>query len=225
MAIVATHLITDGTDTDDTSFNTASITPTSGRLLLVAIGSSVGAGSPNIPTLSGGSLSFTQIRTATVTTVYRLTLFAFIGKGQASTINIAFAGQTQTACLWTFSEFREAGTDGVNGNGGIVQTAQDVGSSHTSFSVTLGAFSSLLNATYGCVLKVSTNGTTPGDGFTELGEKVVSVPTLSIQSEWKNSNDTLVDGTFPGSGGDDIIAFGAEIKYQNLGGSFLLNFV
>ena len=51
---------------------------------------------------------------------------------------------------------------------------------------------------------------TPGAGFNELGEAFTPAEGGVIQTEWKDSNDTSVDWTFPS--GANNVGIGVEIK-------------
>jgi len=74
--------------------------------------------------------------------------------------------------------------------------------------------------------KDATNDIVPGTGFTELGDVSVGTPNQNIGSFWKNSNDTSVDATFTGSGGDAYGAIAAEIAFQEEAqGAFLLTMI
>ncbi len=203
MAISAAHLTTNQNGSAATSYSTASITPSANKLILIAVGSQVSSGTVNTPTISGNGLTWEQVATkpqSTGSVFRRLTVFRAMG-GSPSTgaITMDFAGQSQIRCGWSVSEFDGVDTTGTNGSGAVVQSASndvtDSGSA-TSLTVTLGAFGSADNATYGAIrfgASSTTFNLTEGSGFTSLGEVNGSA---SYASMYKLSNDTSVDYTW-----------------------------
>src|SRR5882672_10399835 len=106
MAITGSNL-TSGAGTAATSFATASITPTSKALVLVAV-SQHAASAPASPTVSGNSLTYVQVDAVNydVTGNWRTTLFRALGTSpSAGTITIDFAGVSQTAVVWSVDQF------------------------------------------------------------------------------------------------------------------------
>lgn len=224
MALVeATHLETSGSNSDSSTYTTGSISPTPNRLILLAIVSQTSSATPNEPTPTLSGWTFTKINTTTYNSgdVCRTTLFRAFGSG-TGTIGIAFGGQTQKGCLWSMSQFKNTKKTGTNGADSIVQsgTAQ-ANSGAANYTITLGAFSDTSNATFSCVGKPASNDVSPGSGFSELGETTISSPTFDIESMWKNSNDTSVDASFVGSGGDAYGAIAVEIAYASESSGFL----
>jgi hypothetical protein len=107
--------------------------------------------------------------------------------------------------MWSIVEFGGVDTSGTNGSGAIVQSATNINETfNTGMTVTLGAFSSASNATYGGLWTYTSTsgGITPGSGFTELGESIRVRDT--IETEWKSTNDTTVDGTWASSQSEGI---------------------
>lgn len=201
MAISGTHILTNQSSTGATSYVTASGNPTTGFLEFLEVGNQVAAGTPNEPTVTGAGLTWVKVDTkvSTSVTTRRVTLFRAMGTASAGALTIDMAGQTQVRCGWSWSEFSGTDTSGTNGSGAIVQSA--VGETTdaaptTTLVVTLAAFSSVNNATYGCIRfggDGAANALTAGSGFTQFG---LSNGFASYQSQWRIDNDTTVDWTY-----------------------------
>jgi hypothetical protein len=204
MAVTATHLSTDGLNSAASSYNTASVSLSANKLVLVCVGSNCGTGTtPNEPTLSGASRTWTKVSTQLDSDIAtrRLTIFRSLSSSSNSgTLTIDFNSQNQNRCEWSVSEFGGIILSGANGANAITNITNNTSNENaaTYFSTTMAAFSNTKNATFGCI---RTNGAvtfTAGDGFTILGQKNNTAG--SICSEWKNTNDTTVDWTTSVSG-------------------------
>src|SRR3990167_10083775 len=198
MAVTATHLTTAVSDTDATSYTTASISPAANNLVLVAVYSHDASAPTATPTLTGAGLTWVQVGTLTTTgdSQARLTLFRTLSASPGSgALTIDFGGETQNRCMWSISSFGNVDTSGANGAGAVVQSATNTASSVTTLTVTLSAFGNTNNATYGCLgQNAGTQAITAGTGFTELGE-ANSGEFEAIETEWRVDNDTSVNWT------------------------------
>lgn len=200
MAVTESPLTSGSSTTNASSYNTASITPSANVLILVAVLSAINV-LPNAPTLSGNSLTYVQIATVTFNTIAtplsRLTLFRAMGASPSTgPITIDFGGQTQGSCLWSVAEFAGVNTGGTNGSAAIVQSATNqVNASASALTVTLGAFSSVDNATYGAFGSDVVGSFTPGTDFSEIHDVNIATPSGTLFTEWKATNDTSVDAT------------------------------
>ena len=196
--ITATPLITSGSHTNGSRFSTASITPGGGKLVLAWIVNTKNT-TPDIPTLTGNGLTWVRVATVLDTgNTRRLSLFRALG-GSPSTgpVTINFAGNPQTSCLWSISQFGGVNTSGTSGSGALVQYATARQNGNGSMTVTLGTFASTANAAAGGISKNTTSAVTPGSGFTQLATaSLQATPKTLIASSWKASNDTTVDWTF-----------------------------
>ncbi len=196
MAITASNLVGAGLAASQNSYDTASYTPTTGRLVLVAVSNPRGAGSPNTPTISGNSMTWTSVRTLLDASASLRRITVFRGVATAPTtgaITIDFAGQSQDSCMWSITEYENTDTGGTNGSNAVVQSVTgEADGTSTGVTATLAAFSSVNNATYG-VVRHNSNGLTivEGSGFTELNE--VAITNNRLQTEFKATNDTGVD--------------------------------
>lgn len=213
---VVTNLTSGFSDTDATSYNTASVSPSSNYLNLVSV-TNVKSSTPDTPTLSGNGITYEQIDTHvidSVGTMRRSTLFRSLGSSPSSgAITIDFGGNTQTACSWVVDTVSGVDTSGTNGSGAIVQSAkttQDNTGNTTSLTATLSSFSSANNLTYGVYGGASTTGLTAGSGFTILASASSTTPTSDVATEWKSTNDTTVDFSFDANDAIGVIAL--EIK-------------
>lgn len=220
MSVTALHLTTSGSF-GSSSFNTASISPTAGKIVLIAVGSDNGGGpTPNIPTISGCNITWTLIATRldTGTNFRRISLFrGFASNPSIGELTLDFAGQTQgDGCNWSVAEFGNVDNSGTNGSVAIVQSAVSSGNGVTSLTVTLGAFSDTDNATFGAIFKNGTETISAGSGFTQLGQNNVRG---SIQSQWRVDNDTTCNWTWGTS--HVVCGVAVELKekiYPVLGG-------
>lgn len=215
MAIAFTHITTAGNGSGLTSYSTASGSPTANSLQLLMVGSQTAAATVNVPTITGAGLTWVEVVTAIDSgNQRRCTLFRALGTPSVGALTIDFAGQSQIRCGWSWSEASGVDTSGTNGSGAIVQSASALnnGGTVTGLTVTLGAFSSTNNATYGAIRHGTTTAqtVTPGTGFNELGE-APSGSFITYQSQYNLANDTSVDWTWPSeSAFDEAVA--AEIK-------------
>lgn len=213
-----TNLSTAADGTDATSYNTASISPSAGKVVLVAVGN-MRVGTVTTPTLSGASTTWTQVATDNQDNFTRCTLFRGVAAGTGA-LTIDFAGNTQLRCAWSIVELSSVDTGGTNGANAIVQSATD-NTENTTLTVTLGAFSSLSNATFGAVVvNASSPDITAGSGFTQIAE--TAVETIGIQTQYKLTNDTSVDWTHNES--NDIVGIAAEIKSLDSSSGIFLTF-
>ena len=197
MAIAASLLIASGLATAATSFTTASISPTANKLILLAVGSA-NVASNNAPTVTGAGMTWTQVATSIDSaTRRRVTLFRALSASPGSgALTIDFAGTTHNNCQWSVIEFSGIDTGGTNGANAIVQSVTNTSTGGTSATVTLAAFGAAGNATFGALRQANGTGISPGSGFAELHETVF---TGTLESEFRNDNDTSVDWTWSGS--------------------------
>lgn len=203
--VTATHLTTDD-GTSAASFNTASISPSSGKLVIVAVANNRSGGG-NQPTVSGCGITWTAVRTKTSGN-YRLTMFEGRSFSPSSgVLTIDFGGQSQTNCLWTVSEFGNVPRSGTL----VINSADNSGSSAGGIGITMPTFANVNNATHGVVYNDEVLTITKGSNFTELAN---NVQVHTIASEWARGNQATVDWTW--SGTHFAIAMGIEIAAANL---------
>lgn len=212
------------------SVNTASVSPLSNSLLLLAVmlrrGDSV---QPVQPTITGNGLTWVLVNSVYYDSVppSMKTLFVFRAMGASPstgsvTINIG-AGNGVTDVIWTLDEFTNVNTSGTNGSGAIVQSVVNSDNSDTisTLTATLSAFSNIRNATYGAItisnLSTGVTSMAAGTGFTKLSDVDDNVTNNSIGSEFRSDNDTTVDVTAKNAGvtaNSDIAIIAIEIAVQ-----------
>lgn len=212
MPVVEAPLTSGGTSSAGLSTaTTASITPTANRLVLAAIHSEPSGTPATQPTLTGCGLTWVVVQSLEFTAGARLTVFRALGASPTSgTLTFDFAGQTQIYVAWSIAEFGNVDTSGSNGSGAVVQSGKSSGTSTTPL-VTLSAFGSTDNATYGAEGTFPKTPVSAGSGFT-LIHNAGNDPgtTISCGTEWKNTNDTTVDFT---TSGNQWGCVGLEIKF------------
>lgn len=222
MAIAVTNIASSSSVSAGSSVATASFTPVANRLYLVSIATRTGiTADPNQPTATGNG--FTYVVPTNGSVVYdntsssrrRLTVFrALAASPTAGAITFSFGGQTQTNFVWSIDEVTGMDATGTNGSGAIVQVVNnfDATITNASLTVTLAAFGSASNSTFG----VFSNGdgsvgvATAGSGFTKKGEVADSGNTIRLVSEFQTANDTSVDLTFATPA--EIGGIGIELK-------------
>lgn len=208
MAVTANHLTSSGSETAQSSYNTASVSPGSNRLILVAVLQGRSGGG-NVPTLSGNGLTWQLVASSALfTSFYKMHLFRSMGASPSTgAITIDFGGQNQTRVTWSVVEFDGVDTGGTDGSAAVVQSASNTGTAVTSLTVTLAAFGSADNATYGTFGTDQVGDITPGTGFTELSDVSHG---QRHETEWRSDNDTSVDVSWSGS--SDAGGIAVEIK-------------
>lgn len=218
MAVTCANLTAGESLSGATSYNTASISPPANSLVILTVMSRTGISTePNQPTVTGNGLTWVVIGSSvyydtTSSSRKKFTSFRAMGASPSSgAATIDFAGQSQTEAVWIVDQFSNMDTSGTNGSGAVVQSAtnkEDAGDGGL-LTVTLGAFSSTNNATYGIFTGDSGNANTVGSGFAQVG----NVGTNNITtSEFRNDNDTSVDCTLGAAAGACTAGIAIEIK-------------
>ena len=206
---ITNAILTNGFSTvNASSYNTASITPTANRLILVSVANRIGADTATLPTLSGNGLTYVQVATQLTGTLRRTTLFRAMGASPtAGAVTIDFGGVTQSHCVWSISEFADVDTSGTNGSGAVVQSNTSTATSVTKSTVTLSAFGTANNAAYSAMQNAADQGTTPGPGFTEIYDSAGSVSEngTTFQVQWK-INDNIASCTWTNSTNVSMVA-------------------
>jgi hypothetical protein len=209
------------------SFTTTSISPSAGKFLLITVMSgTASAVNPNVPTLSGCGLTFTQVNTYlnVIGLSRRITVFRAVAVSPSSgALTVDFAGQNQVGMTILVSEFSGVDTTGTNGSNGIVQsTSQIVANSATSKSITLSALAKPSNVSFGAILTWGySTSLTPGSGYTELNEIVNTVGGI-LQNQIKQPGSTTVDWTFAAANDNETGAIALELNAKRNGGIMTL---
>lgn len=225
MAVSISNLTAGDSQTDTSSYSTASISPGANRLILATVVNRTASGTPNQPTLTGNSLTWVAVNSVVYDTSgsqRRITVFRAMGASPTTgAITIDLAAQTNTTCMWAVDEATGVDTSGTNGSGAVVQSAVNSTASDTSLTATLAAFASTDNATFGAAGEGGGPVTlSVGSGFTQLSNSVESEQELGRLTEWKSTNDTSVD--FSCSSAAELGIIGIEIKAQSAVRQFAL---
>lgn len=220
MAISASNITTGSDVVAGSSTTTASVSPASNNLILLTVTQRTGiTANPNQPTATGNGLTWVVVNSVVFDTTSssrrRVTVLRAMGASPSSgAITIDCGGQTQTGIDWSVDQFSGVDTTGTNGSGAIVQSATNFDASGTAstLSVTLAAFSSTNNATFGGWGQGNPASTTAtaGSGFTLLGDETTDVTDCKLTTEWKSTNDTGVDISYSQAG--EIGGVAIEIK-------------
>ena len=158
-------------NTDATSYATSSWAPPSSGLIIVDVFTQQASGFPDIPTVSGNSLTWTQIQTITFSSVRRLTRFAANASG-STTGTTTFSGFSATQAGIRASFYLADGTDVDNGvTQTFIQSPTNSGSSVTTLSITLSAAADSNNRPCAVFFTSNDNANqTPRTNWTELDD-------------------------------------------------------
>lgn len=218
LAAVSCSVLTAGSSTANaTSYATASVSPGANRLVLAASAQTRNASSAcaanDVESVTGNGLTWVLVNRQCfsdgVSPTHTVETWRSMGASPSSgAVTIATGGDTQLHMAWAIVECDGVDTSGTNGSGAVVQSAINKVEPGTSLTATLGAFGSAGNATLGVFANSTNQAITAGSGFTELTEQQVSEG-LTLQVEWKSTNDTSVDASFSSI---DAGAVAIEIK-------------
>lgn len=199
--ITPSNLTSGFDDANQSSWTTASITPTSNALILPCIVVMRTGSAPNTPTVTGNSITYDLIASAAHDTAgQQATTFLFRGLNASPTAGVITidVSVAHDGALWTVTEFAGVDTSGSNGSGAIVQNATNTGSiaSSSTLTVTLASFADAANnVAAGCFgMDEANNGNIGvGTGFTLGGEAASTGEDDSVLDEYKTGEDTSVD--------------------------------
>ena len=165
-----------------TSYASASWTPPSSGLLLVAVYNRVNSGTAAVPSVSGNGVTWTQVATRlSGNSRHRLSLFAAGATGSsAGQTTFSFGTQTQAVCSAAFCY-----ASGVDLSGGVAAAfvqARTATASATSLSVTLAAAAAAENRPFAAFAHSTSEDTTPRTGWTELDDLLTGFKSLETQA-------------------------------------------
>jgi hypothetical protein len=218
MAVTRTHLTDDFITTNASSYTTATISPSAGRLLLVTVVGSHAAAWPGL-TVSGCGVSWVQVASNDDTELRGAAMFRAMGTPTTGALTIATADVSSlTACGWSVDEYAGVDTSGSFGSGAIVQTRVARGAGAASVSQAFSGTVTAGNATVAAVGMTAINETTtPGTGWTQIVNGGISQPSTSRQVEWAATAQQNVTASWTTSADWFLVA--AEIKSGSGGGS------
>lgn len=186
-AISMSLLTQNGTNTDATSYNTASVSPTANRLLiLVVAGASTGWPGPN--SVTGNGLTWTKAGNQTIILdAEGISIwYAYTGSTpSAGAISIGFP-VTQSYCIWAVHEVSGSRLAGAPfGNFGA--TTNIVTTTSPSVPFIFGSSpTDAASAIFSAVLIRQNAAFTPGTGMTELADQGVTHP-RRMQTQYKSA--------------------------------------
>lgn len=194
-SLITSSLLTSSYDnTDLTIYTTASVAPAASRLVLLCVQTT----SASTPTVSGGGMTTWTLVKSQTNILGNNTTHVFCAQESApgsGTVSIDY-GTGQTGCAWSISQYANTAT-GNNGLSAIRQTAGGtVVSSTNTLSVTLAAFGGASNATFGVIVVAVNEAVSQGSGFTQVSENSGATPNKTMDSQFRNDNDTTVDWTW-----------------------------
>lgn len=223
MGVIIATTLTYGTGTG-TGATTASISPAANSLILVAVMQRKGSTPvPSTPSLSGASMTWTQVLTYNPGADYRTTVFRALSSTPGSgALTISGCDSGTNDIGWIIVQLKNVVVTGTNGSDAVVQSGQNTTSGTTTgLTVTLSAFGKNSNAAIGFIASQSLvlSGFSRGTGFTEL----TTVGDIGlIHGEFKDTQDTTVDWSWS-SNAEAKHAVALEIKSAPRGGAFLFN--
>lgn len=157
-------------NTDASSYSNASWTPpTSGMIVAIVVNVRT-LSPPNVPTISGNSLTWVQVANQSFDNNSQFTIFAANASGSTTGVTtIDFAGQVQRQCGVSFFQVNNSDVAG-----GVAQTfVQNVfnsGVGATEATVTLSAAGNSNNRPIFATWRSGTANTTPRANWTELDD-------------------------------------------------------
>lgn len=202
-------------DTPAKVFTTDSFSVVAGRLYVVSAHSGErDTTNPDVPTLTDTSLGITWTQIDTIlpddasSSRARLTAWRGVAGSNASgTVTVTYT-RTQDRCTIVCDEFDVVDTTTTNG---VVQKNSGRNTGATSLSVSLAAFGSADNATYGIFAPSYNPATrTPGTNFAEISTAIDAANDYRISTQFYSGNDTSVDQSY--SDVEDTGAIVMEIK-------------
>jgi hypothetical protein len=223
MAVAGSSLTANSNVTPAATFDTASISPGANRLVLAAVWGLDGAlTTPPTFSLSGNGLTWVSVLrvVSAAGAPGAFQVFRAMGASPSSgVVTIDADVATLNMAQWGISEYTGINTGGTNGSAAIGNVASGTDTDVDTLAVTLAAFGSANNGTYGAFSAGNSIPTTfnftPGSGFTELAETIVSALGgafyFGLQSQWRATNDTSVDVTTPSVSQGEIIGIALEI--------------
>lgn len=196
MAISVNALITASSTSNAASYNTASITPTSGRVL-VAVFTFTGIGSDVTGTISGLSATWNSIgRIWDSGAARELTAFYatnYTGSGALTLGN----SDSATTCVWSVYEI-----DGADTSSPIVASSFKtlVSTTTTTPTITLNAAAGSSNrpfSAFACANNTA-NQIAPRTNWTEIHDDVESTPSSNLETQWRSDAfETTASATGP----------------------------
>lgn len=191
MAIATTNLVTDSTDTDATSYTTASFLPTASSLLIAAYDVQRTTSNPTTPTVSGGSLTWELIAEdlwADAATDRKFFIYAAQASGSPSSMAVTFDHGATTMIGAEWSVFQVTGSDVANG---VVQCFVQVpilasNTAATSATITLNDPASADNRPFMMAVHAANETTAERANWTPIGTTSHGAPNNALGTQWRS---------------------------------------
>ena len=202
------------TSLNQTSYANTSWTPPTTGIIVVFVVNTKGTAAET-PTMSGNSLTWTQIVTTEPATGRRMTLFAATLSGAtAGATTIDFGAGTQTSCKASFFQ-----VENVDTSGGIaaafVQSPTSSGTGTTG-SVTLAAAGHADNRPIAGFAHEADEVTTKDAAWTEIDDMSHAGPSSALETQW--DTDGFVNASASWVTSSAWIGIAAEIKGEQVTG-------
>lgn len=224
MAISVAHLATAGSGTDGTSFSSASITPTAGRLIIASYAASRTDNiEPTTPTTTGNGLTWVDIDSFYYNTDQgardeKMFLVAANtgGSPSAGAVTFSHGATTHHAANWTIFE-----CDGTDVGNGVAQCFVQVvksttNTAATSVTVTLASATHSDNRPFHVNVHHQEELVTPRANWTEIGDAGNNNPDVHTESQWRSDTfETTTSASWTGNVRRGAWAF--EIKASGAG--------
>jgi hypothetical protein len=197
-----THLETNRSTTNATSYATGTVSHGASTVLLIAVSSLHNAAvDAAVPSLSGGGFTYTDVDTAVITTSVsrRVTVFRALTGVSAGTVQvtISFAAQTQQNCEWSIVEVTDCLVTGTNASDAVVQTKTNTNVSIGTLSITFNSgYGATDNRAFGAFRHSSdVRQFVAGTNFIRLGQALGSSANQGLCTLYGRDSDTVVDCT------------------------------
>jgi len=207
--IVFTDIDTpDATNLSSSSLVTPSWTPPSSGLIILAVGQRFSS-APNVPTVSGNSLTWVQIATTNTSTT-RCTLFgADATGGTTGTTTIDFGGQVQTGAHALF--MYATGVDLRGGVANVFVQAPTVSTSGTSGTITMAAAADSNNRPISAWTIGASGPVTPRTNWTEADDTGLVASAVSETQYRSDAFETTATVSWDGAN-RNYVGIAAELQ-------------
>ena len=207
--MVTPILLTTGSSTTNTAtYTTASIAPTPGRLVLVAVLATVGSGTTTVD-VAGCGLNWVKVD-QTPSAARTAHLFRGMGTPTAGPLTIT-GGSQMTSALWQVDEFNAVDTSGTDGSGAIAQSVNARPGSATLVDVPFPNPVDPANSVYAAVgVAVQESPVVGGAPWTSLGTTTQSAPTSGLLGEFAATARQNITASWTTAAASFVV--GAEIK-------------
>lgn len=190
LAAPSCALLTNNTsDTNQTSFSTASVTLTANRLILLFVVTRHGTVEPNVPTATSTGATWATVDSQVFNTLQKISVLrTMVSSDQTGAIAVDFAGQTQNTQAWSVVECSSVDTSGTNGSGAVVTSNKNSVSTNTVITLTFSAYSSSNNRPVVGFGANPINSTGTID-WTSLSNQSSAAEGIALGVAWRDATD------------------------------------